>query len=58
MIEIDTDIAQGDLFLGGLVGLVGSPSLSPGSMRQYHPCLRVAAGGKLYLPTGDGDPTG
>lgn len=56
VVEIDTDIAQGDLFLGGLVGLVGSPSLSPMEYAQYHPGLRVAVGGKLYLPTGDYDP--
>lgn len=55
MIELDTAPAQGDLFLGAELGLVGSPSLAPMDYAQYHPGLRVGAAAKLFLPTGDYD---
>lgn len=56
VVNIDTGVAQGDLFVGGLVGLVGSPSLGPLEYSQYHPGFRMSLGAKLYLPTGDYDP--
>ena len=52
-IDVDTDFAQGDLFLGGVWGLFGSPSLSPQEYVQYKPGLRASIAARLYLPTGD-----
>lgn len=54
---VDTGIAQGDLVVGGVVGLVGMPSLSPIEYAtQYKPGFQAAAAAKLFLPTGDYDP--
>ena len=51
--ELETDIAHGDLFIGGLVGLVGSPSLSPMEYAQHKPGFRAGVAAKLFLPTGE-----
>ena len=51
-VELDTDLAQGDLFVGGVLGLLGSPSLSPLEYSQYKPGLRASVATKLFLPTG------
>lgn len=55
-IDVDTGIAQGDMFIGGAFGLVGMPSLSPAEYVQHVPGLQVTAEAKLFLPTGDYDP--
>lgn len=52
VIDLDTDIALGDLFVGATLGLLGSPSLSPMDFAQYKPGFRVSAAARLYLPTG------
>ena len=54
-IDLDTAPAQGDLFLGGAIGLYGSPSLSPQEYAQHDPGLRASVAARLYLPTGDYD---
>lgn len=54
-IELETDPAQGDLFIGGVLGLLGSPSLSPAEFAQYKPGARVSVAARLFLPTGDYD---
>ena len=56
IIDMETDPAQGDLFVGGYLGLIGSPSLSPIEFAQYKPGFRAGVAAKLYLPTGDYDP--
>jgi hypothetical protein len=56
-IEIDSGFAQGDLFVGGLFGIVGSPSLAPQDYAQYKPGFRAGVVTKLFLPTGDYDST-
>jgi hypothetical protein len=47
-----TDFAQGDLFVGGVLGILGSPSLSPLEYSQHKPGLRAGIATKLFLPTG------
>lgn len=54
--ELDTGITYGDLFVGGLFGLVGSPSLEVMEYVQYKPGFRAGVVTKLFLPTGDYDP--
>jgi hypothetical protein len=54
-INLDSDIALGDLYVGGSLGLLGSPSLSPVDYAQYKPGLRVSVAAKWFLPTGDYD---
>lgn len=56
MLELETDPAQGDMFIGGLIGLVGSPSLSGMEYAQHKPGFRAGVAAKLFLPTGDYDP--
>ncbi len=56
-IDVATDIAQGDLFVGGVFGLVGAPSLSVMEYVQYKPGFQASAAARLFLPTGDYDPT-
>lgn len=51
-IPLETDFAQGDLILGGMLGLVGSPSLTPMDYAQYRPGFRAGLATKLFLPTG------
>jgi hypothetical protein len=54
-LDLDTDLAQGDLFLGGEVGLLGSPSLAVMDYVQYEPGFRMSVATRLFLPTGDYD---
>ena len=54
--DVDTGIAQGDMFVGGVLGLVGMPALSPKEYFQYKPGLQASVESKLFLPTGDYDP--
>jgi hypothetical protein len=49
----NNNLALGDLFIGGELGLVGSPSLSPLDYSQYKPGLRAGVAAKLFMPTGD-----
>ncbi len=46
-------LALGDAFIGGDLGLIGSPSLSPLDYSQYKPGLRAGVAAKLFMPTGD-----
>ena len=55
IVDLDTDLAHGDLILGGELGLLGSPSLAPMDYVQYKPGLRAGIAAKLFLPTGDYD---
>jgi hypothetical protein len=55
VIDLETDPAQGDLFVGAALGLVGSPSLSLMEFAQYKPGFRAGVAAKLFLPTGDYD---
>ena len=55
IVDLDTDLAHGDLILGGELGLLGSPSLAPMDYAQYKPGLRAGIAAKLFLPTGDYD---
>lgn len=55
-IDLDTGLTHGDLFVGGSLGLVGSPSLSPMDFAQYKPGFRASIATRLFLPTGDYDP--
>ena len=52
-IESHTAPVQGDLFVGGTLGLVGSPALSPMQYAQFKPGLAISVATKLFLPTGD-----
>lgn len=56
-IKLGADLAQGDMFVAGLLGLVGSPSLAPQDYAQYKPGVRAGVVTKLFLPTGDYDPS-
>lgn len=53
IVDVNTSPALGDLFVGGELGLLGSPSLSPMDYAQYKPGLRASVAAKLFLPTGD-----
>ena len=55
VIDLENDPAQGDLFVGAALGLVGSPSLSPAEFAQHKPGFRASIAGRVYLPTGDYD---
>jgi len=55
IIEQHNDPAQGDLFIGAQLGLIGSPSLAPMEFAQYKPGFRLGVATKLFLPTGDYD---
>ncbi len=46
-------LVLGDAFIGGELGLAGSPSLSPLDYSQYMPGFRAGVAAKLFLPTGD-----
>ncbi|MDB5542633.1 MAG: transporter [Devosia sp.] len=56
IIDVDTGFAQGDLLVGGTLGLVGTPSLSLMEYAQHKPGFQAAVAAKLFLPTGDYDP--
>ena len=51
----ETNPAQGDLFVGGTVGLVGAPALAPMDYATFQPGLAVSFATKLFLPTGNYD---
>lgn len=53
VIPQNNPLAVGDAFIGGDLGLIGSPSLSPLDYSQYKPGLRLGVAAKLFLPTGD-----
>ncbi len=55
IVDLDTDLAQGDLILGAELGFLGSPSLALMDYAQYKPGLRAGIAAKLFLPTGDYD---
>jgi hypothetical protein len=48
----DTGLGQGDLFIGGTVGLINAPALSPQGYVQYQPGFSASAVGRVFLPTG------
>jgi hypothetical protein len=52
LVEDSTDVAQGDLVLTGVIGLVGSPALTLQEYVQYQPGLQLGLVGKLNVPTG------
>lgn len=54
--DVDTGIVQGDLVLGGSLGLVGMPSLGLMEYAQHKPGFQATVAAKLFLPTGDYDP--
>ena len=54
-LDANTPLAQGDMFVGAEVGLIGAPSLSGMAYAQYQPGLKAGVGARLYLPTGDYD---
>ncbi len=56
VIDVDTGLAQGDLMIGGGLGLVGAPSLSLMEYVQHKPGFQAMVAAKLFLPTGDYDP--
>jgi hypothetical protein len=56
IIDIDTGIAQGDLLVGGALGLVGMPALAPMEYAQHKPGFQASVATKLFVPTGDYDP--
>ena len=49
----NNNLALGDFFVGGELGLFGSPSLSPLDYSQYKPGFRAGVAAKLFMPTGD-----
>ena len=51
----DAPVAQGDLFVGGTIGLLGAPALTPMAYAQNPVGLSVSLSTKLFLPTGDYD---
>lgn len=48
-----TNPAPGDFFIGGTLGIVGAPALSPMQYAQYQAGLQVSVSTRLFLPTGD-----
>jgi hypothetical protein len=55
VINANTDFAQGDMFIGGVWGLVGMPSLEVMDYVQHQPGFQASAAARLFLPTGDYD---
>jgi hypothetical protein len=55
VIDAETGFVQGDMFIGGVWGLVGSPSLSVMDYVQYKPGFQASVAARLFLPTGDYD---
>lgn len=53
VVPVNNGLALGDLFVGGELGLVGSPALGPMDYAQYKPGFRASVAAKLFLPTGD-----
>lgn len=56
-VDIQTDLAQGDMFVGGVFGLVGMPSLPVMDYVQHQPGFQASVAARLFLPTGDYDST-
>jgi hypothetical protein len=42
----------GDLQIGGTIGLIGSPALSPEAFAQFKPGFGLGVLGRIYFPTG------
>lgn len=55
VIDAETGLSHGDLFIGGVWGLVGSPSLSVMEYVQHKPGFQASIATRLFLPTGDYD---
>jgi len=55
VVDLENDVAIGDMYVGAQVGLIGSPSLSPMEYAMYKPGFRLGLAGKLFMPTGDYD---
>lgn len=55
VVDIENDVALGDMYVGAQLGLIGSPSLSPMEYAMYKPGFRLSLAGKLFMPTGDYD---
>ena len=51
-LDVNAPVAQGDLFVGGTVGLLGAPALTPMAYAQNPVGLSVSLSTKLFLPTG------
>jgi hypothetical protein len=48
----DSSSGLGDIQIGGTLGLVGSPVMTPEVYGRYQPRLRVALLGRVFFPTG------
>ncbi|HEY9009797.1 MAG TPA: transporter [Devosia sp.] len=53
VVPVNNSLALGDLFVGGELGLFGSPALGPMEYAQHKPGFRAGVAAKLFLPTGD-----
>jgi hypothetical protein len=53
----ETNPAQGDLFIGGTIGLVNAPALTPMAYAQYQPGFSASAVARVFMPTGAYDST-
>lgn len=53
----DSGIGQGDMFIGGTIGLINAPALTPQGYVQYQPGFSASAVGRVFLPTGAYDST-
>ena len=54
-IDADTGVTYGDMFVGGVWGLVGMPSLEVMDYVQHRPGFQASVAGRLFLPTGEYD---
>jgi hypothetical protein len=52
-LDLNANLAQGDLFVGGTLGLIGAPALAPMAYAQFKPGLAVDLTTRVFLPTGD-----
>jgi hypothetical protein len=57
VIDADTDLTYGDLFVGGVWGVVGMPALGVMDYVQHQPGFQASVAGRLFLPTGEYDST-
>ena len=48
----DSGLGQGDMFIGGTVGLINAPALTPQGYVQYQPGFTASAVGRVFIPTG------
>ena len=53
----DSGIGQGDMFIGGTIGLINAPALTPQGYVQFQPGFSASAVGRVFLPTGAYDST-